>query len=157
MSKTPHKDKLLAAIANPKSRADVALLKEALAAYERWQQSAENLTTTGKQRVVDATKLLNEYKDLLEVTLIAGRGSAFLKRQKGQMKLDNSIMEEFFIQLIDPRSIASLPPFGLEIGPHTAFMTFAFRPANIAGLNGKPEIVIKSKDQDFTIGRTLHY
>ena len=103
------------------------------------------------------TNLLNEYKDLLEVELIAARGSAFLKRQKGQMKLDNSVMEEFLIQLVDARSIASLPAFDLEVGPHTAFMTFAFRPTNIAGLNGKPEIVIKSKDQDFTIGRTLHY
>jgi hypothetical protein len=157
MPKAPHKDKLLAAIDNPKSRADVPLLRQALSAYEQWTSRMENLAATGKRRVLEMTTLLNEYKDLLEVELIAGKGSAFLKRQKGQLKLDNSVMEEFLIHLIDPRIITSLPPFALEVGPHTAFMTFSFRPAGISSLNGRPEIVIKSKDQDFTIGRTLHY
>lgn len=157
MPKTPHKDKLLAAIENPKSKNDVALLKEALQAYEGWVLKLDSLKTTGKQRVLDLTKLLNEYKDLLEVELIARRGSDFLKRQKGQLKLDNSIMEEFLIRLVEPSIIKGLPEFELEIGPKTAFMTLSFRPTSISSLNDKPAIVIKSKDQDFTIGKTLHY
>lgn len=157
MPRTPHKDKLLAAIANPKSRADVSLLQQALAAYETWIADVESLTTTGKQRVLDMTRLLNGYKDLLEVELIARRGSDFLKRQKGQLKLDNSVMEEFLIHLIDRRILTALPPFDLEVGPRTAFMTFSFRPSSVQNLRGKPEIVIKAKDQDFTIGKTLHY
>ena len=48
MPKTPHKDKLLAAITNPKSRADVPLLQQALAAYETWIAGIESLTTKGK-------------------------------------------------------------------------------------------------------------
>ena len=157
MPKTPHKDKLLAALANPKSRADVSILRQALAAYEVWIADMERLTTSGKQRVLDMTRLLNGYKDLLEVELIAGQGSAFLKRQKGQLKLDNSVMEEFLIHLVDRRILTALPPFDLEVGPRTAFMTFSFRPSSVHDLRGKPEIVIKAKDQDFTIGRTLHY
>jgi hypothetical protein len=117
----------------------------------------ESLTTTGKQRVLAMTHLLNGYKDLLEVDLIARQGTAFLKRQKGQLKLDNSIMEEFLIHLVDRRILTALPPFDLEVGPRTAFMTFSFRPSSVSDLRGKPEIVIKAKDQDFTIGRTLHY
>ncbi len=139
MSKTPHKDKLLAAIENPKCRADVPLLQQALAAYETWIRDQESLTTTGKRRIMDMTGLLNRYKDLLEVELIARQGSAFLKRQKGQLKLDNSVMEEFLCYLVDRRILTKLPPFELEIGPHTAFMTFSFRPSSISGLNGKPE------------------
>ncbi len=115
------------------------------------------LRSKGEQRVMDATKLLNEYKDHLEVELIAARGSAFLKRQKGQLKLDNSVMEEFLIHMVDPDIMSGLPSFDLEIGPHNAFMTFSFRPASVSSLNGKPTTVIKSKDQDFTIGRTLHF
>lgn len=157
MPRTPHKDKLFAALANPKSRADVPLLRQALAAYETWIADMDALTTTGKQRVLDMTRLLNGYKDLLEVELIAGKGSAFLKRQKGQLKLDNSVMEEFLIHLVDRRILIALPPFELEFGPRTAFMTFSFRPSSVNDLRGKPEIVIKAKDQDFTIGRTLHY
>lgn len=157
MSRTPHKDKLMAAIENPKSRNDVSLLKEALSAYEDWIRKFDKVETTEKQKVIDLTTLLNEYKDYLEVELIARRGSAFLKRQKGQLKLDNSILEEFLIRLVDPSILKGLPPVELEVGPRTAFMTLSFRPSSISSLNDKPEIVIKSKDQDFTIGKTLHY
>lgn len=157
MSKTPHKDKLVAALANPKSKADQDVLREALREYERWISRHAELQSTGKQRVLDATDRLNKYKDYLEVGLIAARGSDFLKRQKGQLKIDNSVMEEFLANLVDPRIIDGLPPFALEVGPQTAFMTFSFRPASIADLARKPEIVLKSKDQDFTIGKTIHY
>ncbi len=157
MIKTPHKDKLIAAINNPKISADVALIREALAAYEVWQSKLINLSSGGKQRVLEATSLLNEYKDLLEVELIAEKGSDLLKRQKGQLKLDNSIMEEFLIHLVHPSILTGLPNFDLDTGPHTAFMTFAFRPSSISALNEKPEIVLKSKDQDFMIGKNLHY
>src|SRR5689334_700108 len=157
MPRSPHKDKLVAAIENPKSRNDVPLLREAMEAYERWIHDLDNLETTGKQKVLDLTRLLNEYKDYLEVELIARRGSAFLKRQKGQLKLDNSVMEEFLIRLVDPSILNGLPNYDLETGPHNAFMTLSFRPASISSLNDRPEVVIKSKDQDFTIGKSLHY
>ncbi|MEN3331255.1 MAG: hypothetical protein V7641_620 [Blastocatellia bacterium] len=157
MPRTPHQDKLVAAIENPKSRSDVALLREALESYEQWIRRLDGLETLGKQKVLDLTTLLNEYKDHLEVELIARRGSAFLKRQKGQLKLDNSVMEEFLIRLVDPSILNGLPDFALEIGPHNAFMTLSFRPSSISSLNEKPAVVIKSKDQDFTIGKTLHY
>lgn len=71
MSKAPHKDKLLAAIANPKSKLDVPLLKEALEEYNAWISRMSKLRSLGKQRVLDATYLLNEYKDNLEVELIS--------------------------------------------------------------------------------------
>jgi hypothetical protein len=157
MLKTPHKDKLISAIENPKCYDDVPLLNEALTAYENWIRQMNEVVTSGKQKVLDLTMLLNEYKDFLEVELISQRGSAFLKRQKGQLKLDNSVMEEFLIHLIDPAIIGGLPTFELEVGPHTAFMTLSIRPASITSLNEKPDVVIKAKDQDFTIGKTLHY
>ena len=36
MALTPHKDKLLAAIKNPKAKADKPLLEEAYRQYEAW-------------------------------------------------------------------------------------------------------------------------
>lgn len=152
-----HKEKIVAAIENPKAKEDIDLLKEALSAYDHWIQRIGSLTTTGVQKVEDMTRLLNEYKDYLEVDLIASKGSDFLKRQKGQLKLDNSVMEEFLIHLVDPSILSGLPNFDLEPGPKTAFMSLAFRPSGISKLNDKPEIVIKVKDQDFTIGKTIHY
>jgi len=152
-----HKEKILAAIDNPKAKDDIDLLKEALNAYEGWNKSMLALTSTGSQRIKEMTDLLNGYKDYLEVDLIAANGSDFLKRQKGQLKLDNSVMEEFLIHLIHPSIINNLPAFDLEAGPQTAFMSLAFRPSSIKTLNEKPEVIVKVKDQDFTIGKAIHY
>lgn len=157
MSSTPHKEKLLAAIENPKSNGDVALLKEALAAYDVWITQTKALTSTGQARINEMTALLNGYKDVLEVDLIATKGSDFLKRQKGQLKLDNSVLEEFLIHLVNPAILNNLPNFDLETGPQTAFMSLAFRPSAISNLNEKPEVILKVKDQDFTIGKAIHY
>lgn len=157
MSSTPHREKLLAAINNPKSNGDAALLKEALVAYENWISKTIALTSTGQARINEMTALLNEYKDYLEVDLIATKGSDFIKRQKGQLKLDNSVLEEFLIHLVNPAILNNLPSFDLETGPQTAFMSLAFRPSSISNLNEKPEVILKVKDQDFTIGKAIHY
>jgi len=157
MSSTPHKEKLIAAIENPKSNGDKDLLKEALSAYESWNSKTTGLTSVGETRINEMTALLNEYKDYLEVDLIAARGSEFLKRQKGQLKLDNSVMEEFLIHLVNPNILNNLPNFDLETGPQTAFMSLAFRPSSINTLNQKPEVIVKVKDQDFTIGKAIHF
>jgi hypothetical protein len=157
MSRTPHREKLFAAITNPKCNGDIPLLNEALTAYENWIAQTESLISIGEVRINEMTALLNEYKDYLEVDLIATRGSEFLKRQKGQLKLDNSVMEEFLIHLVSPQILTNLPAFTLETGPQTAFMSLAFRPSSVSTLNQKPEVIVKVKDQDFTIGKAIHY
>jgi hypothetical protein len=158
MASTPHKEKLSAAIVNPKCDAsDVALLKEATAAYEDWILKLSKLTSTGKDRIREMTGLLNEYKDFLEVDLIAKRGSAFIKRQKGQLKLDNSVIEEFLVHLATDKILTGLPSFSLEVGPQTAFMSLAFTPASLTALGGKPPVTLKEKDTDFALGKTIHY
>jgi hypothetical protein len=157
MIKTPHKEKLLKAIDNQKCKDDIDILREAENAYFKWISKLDSLTSSGKDRVLEMTKALNEYKDFVEVELIAKKGSDFIKRQKGQLKLDNSIMEEFLIHLVNPSIFHSLPDFELETGPQTVFMSLSFRPASIANLNDKPDVVLKIKDQDFTIGKTIFY
>jgi hypothetical protein len=157
MTKTPHREKLLAAIANPKCKKDISILREAEKAYNAWINKISSLTSTGKQKVLEMTDTLNEYKDYLEVELIARQGSPFIKRQKGQLKLDNSVIEEFLIHLIDPSILSGLPSFELEIGSQTAFMSLSFRPSGISKLDDKPDVVLKLKDQDFTIGKTIYY
>jgi hypothetical protein len=157
MPRTPHKEKLLAAIANPKCIDDLPILREAEQAYNNWVAGMESLAPTGMQKVQDLTGLLNQYKDYLEVELIARQGSAFLKRQKGQLKLDSSVMEEFLIHIVEPSILSGLPPFDLEVGPQTAFMSLSFLPPSISSLDQKPEVVLKLKDQDFAIGTTIYY
>ncbi len=154
---TPHKDKLIAAIKNPKASVDKELLEEALKNYSIWIKATQELKSKGEKRIKEMVALLNEYKDLIELELIAQKGSAFLKRQKGQLKLDNSIMEEFLIHLVHPDILNNLPDFELDKGPQTAFMSLSFRPSSVQNLNEKPEVVIKNKDQDFTIGKAIYY
>ena len=158
MSLTSHQDKVIAALSNPKCSADKKLLEEVLERYKDWVNSINLLTSKNQERVNQMVELLNEYKDFLEVDVIAKRGSAFLKRQKGQLKLDNSVLEEFLIYLVDNRIIDGLPnDFRIDCGPHTAFMSLSFRPEGIISLNKKPSVVLKKKDQDFTIGKKIHY
>jgi hypothetical protein len=121
MIQTPHKDKLMAAMNNPKcSNKDREIIAEAQKAYEFWVSEMDKISSTGKERVVQLTRLFNQYKDQLEVELIIRSGSQFLIRQKGQLKLDNSVIEEFLIRLVDPRVLEGLPDFELCVGPQRA-------------------------------------
>lgn len=107
----PHKEKLLAAMDNPKAKFDLDLLKEAYSVYGQWTDHLHALTSVKTERIVDMVRFLNEYKDFIEIELIAKRGSDFLN------KLDNSILEEFLIYLIHPAILDHLPTFQLETGP----------------------------------------
>ena len=158
MPQTPHKDKLVAALGNPKcEKADIDVLKSCLARYEKWIAVMAAVKATGKERVTELTRLLNAYKDDLEVELLAKSQSPFLIRQKGQLKLDNSVIEEFLRDLVDKRILEGLPEFEMEIGPQTAFMSLAFTPANLAALGGKPPIEVKEKDADFALGKAIFF
>lgn len=160
MDKTPHKEKLTAALHNPRCSAeDRSLLTEVLRYYEQWISKTKELTTQGPERVRQMTGLLNEYKDRLEVDFIAKEGSPFIKRQKGQLKIDNSVLEEFLIHLVHPAVISGLPDddLVLTIGPTRAFMSLSFNPQSLTALAEKPNIAIKTKDQDFIIGKEIYY
>lgn len=158
MPNTPHLDKLEAAIRNPKcAQEDVRLLEEARERYRAWKAALAVPGNTSRSHVFLMTRLLNEYKDFLEVELIAARGSAFIKRQKGQLKLDNSVLEEFLIDLVQPTILTGLPDFPLTVGPNTAFMSLSFAPPALRALNDAPVVALKVKDQDFIIGKEIHY
>jgi len=157
MIQYPHKEKLLAAIDNKKAIADTDILREAYCAYEQWIAQMKSLQTFGDEFLADLVRLLNDYKNYLEVELIARRGSDFLKRQKGQLKLDNSIIEEFLPYLVTPKLLSNLPTdYELETGSQTSFMSLSFCPSSIRTLN-QPQIMIKEKDQDFAIGKSVFY
>jgi len=155
--KTPHLEKIKSALANPLSKNDLDLLNEMMTAYENWVSKVSSLKSEGVERVKDMTQLLNEYKDYVEVDLIMGRGSEFLKRQKGQLKLDNSIMEEFLATLMNDQVIPELKGMNYETGPQSAFMSLAFIPRDFSELSEKPVVALKTKDQDFTLGKEIFY
>jgi hypothetical protein len=156
---TPHLNKITAALVNPKaSDDDRALLGEIRNRYDEWIAALDAVDADEEERVLHQSALLNEYKFFVEVECIARRGSPWLRRQKGQLKLDSSIIEEFLIHLVHPRTIPGFDRLDeLVVGPNHAFMSLSFRADTFADLLDRPTVIVKGKDQDFTLGAEMFY
>ena len=63
---------------------------------------------SGNAKVTRLVELLNGYKRFIELDLIWNSSADFLFRQRGQIKLDNSIIEEFLPWLVDVDIISEL-------------------------------------------------
>jgi Bpu10I-like restriction endonuclease len=155
-SPTPHYDKLRELLNNQKLPTnDAQNIRRALDRYHAWIRAMGALDATGDDRVKALVDLLNEYKQFVEVEVIWDSSADFLYRQRGQLKLDNSVIEEFLPRLVDPRIIPALAGRTYTAGPKTGFSASYFAtsltlPAKGAGLQ------IRTKDHDFTVGRTAY-
>ncbi|WP_405804750.1 Bpu10I family restriction endonuclease [Streptomyces sp. NBC_01187] len=152
---SPHGDKLRELLKNPKVPVlDRPKVQELLEHYENWIARMSSLDSQGEERVRELVDLLNEYKLRVEIDLIWDSDNSFLHRQKGQLKLDNSVLEEWFPWLIDPVIMPELRDIELAVGPAKAFAAAYFQSV-LTDVSGKPRLAIRSKDQDFTIGRPV--
>ncbi|MEA5467347.1 Bpu10I family restriction endonuclease [Spirulina sp. 06S082] len=150
----PHYTKLIACLNNPRlPSADRDRVEEAIKKYHEWIEELK-LVECGQinsiQKLVDAT---NRYKKFVELDLIFDSSKNFLYRQKGQLKLDNTILEEFLPHLMF-RSLRGIDE-SFELGPKKTFSGLSFS-SSIGDLGdaGKPSI--RSKDQDFILGKKLY-
>ena len=99
---TPHGDKLKALLQNTKlPSADVLRVEAAINKYDEWVVEVETASGNGLQCVEALTLSLNQYKNYIDLELIFDSKDDFLHRQKGQLKLDNTILEEFLPRLVD--------------------------------------------------------
>ena len=152
---TPHLEKLSATLINEKLPAiDIPRIEQAVEVYHRWIAELDSLTGTPDEVLDRAVALLNEYKLYIDVELIFDSDEDFLYRQKGQLKLDNSIIEEFLPRLIQPSIIPEIAGMDLLVGPQSCFSSVFFSssldaPQPGGGLN------IRTKDQDFAISKPL--
>lgn len=154
--KTPHGDKLRELRTNGKLPAeDLPRVERQIEIYEAWINSMINLTSTGESKVADLVRLLNDYKRSIELDLIWDSTGEFLYRQKGQLKLDNSILEEWFPWLIDVDIMPELEGTELSVGPAKAYAATHFQSV-LKDESGRPGLTIRSKDQDFAIGRPAY-
>ena len=151
---TPHLDKLKKLIQNHRlPAADKPSVEEALQRYEKWIAQLQSVKSGSKgavSKLVDAT---NRYKMFVELNLIFDSPHDFLYRQKGQLKLDNTILEEFLPHLLC-RGL-SLPDNTFELGPQKTFAGVTFT-SSLAdpGAGGRPSL--RTKDQDFVLGKRLY-
>jgi len=121
--------------------------------YHKWIAAMANITPEDAQSVEKLVELTNAYKRFVELDLIFDSEDNFLYRQKGQLKLDNTIIEEFLPHLI-MRSVRGLSD-GLQAGPNATFSGISFLSSiSTPGQGGTP--ILRLKDQDFVLGRPLH-
>jgi hypothetical protein len=151
---TPHYDKLVACLNNARLPvADRDKLKEAQNRYKQWIQNLESVKSGEHDTVERLVEFTNCYKRFIELDLIFDSPDNFLYRQKGQLKLDNTILEEFMPQLMY-RSLTSLDD-NFEIGPKSTFSGLSFLSSvGNTGQGGEP--TLRTKNQDFVLGKKLY-
>ena len=102
MTRGVHGEKIVATYNNEKlPDKDKLRVEEALKVYDKWVEDLENTEAeTLDDLIIKLVDLLNEYKLYIDLNLIYDSEEDFLYRQKGQLKLDNTVMEEFLPILI---------------------------------------------------------
>ena len=150
----PHLDKLNALLRNQRlPTVDISRVQEAVQRYHTWIEDIENIQNGQNgtiRRLVDAT---NEYKLFVELTLIFDSQEDFLYRQRGQLKLDNTILEEFLPRLLYKG--LDLGNSNLEFRPGKTFAGLSFMSSlSNVGIGGRP--TLRTKDQDVTLSKRLY-
>ncbi len=118
MLPTPHLDKLNAAIENDKlPDADKPRIVTAIERYRKWVGGLVAVTGSSAERIKALVDLLNEYRLYIDVDLVFDSPNDFLYRQKGQLKLDNSVLEEFLPHLVTPAVLPEIDEVLNTISP----------------------------------------
>jgi hypothetical protein len=154
---TPHLEKLNAVLENEKlPSTDKAAVEEAIQRYRAWIISLQQVQGNSWNEVVlQMVTLLNEYKLFVDVDIIFDREDDFLYRQKGQTKLDNSIIEEFLPHLVSKYLMQDADDSNLSLGPTTAFSAIYFASSLDAPAIGGG-LTVRTKDQDFAIAKRVY-
>lgn len=153
---TPHLDKLNALLQNDKvPAADKPAIRRIAEHYKTWIAALETAKGSEEERLREMVRLLNDYRTTLDIELIFDREQDFLYRQKGQLKLDNSVLEEFLPRLIDPQLIPELKALDVSVGPATSFLSVYFA-SNLSALGAGGALSIRAKDQDFAVSKRLY-
>lgn len=158
MTRGIHGEKIVAAIASDKtSKSDKERLKQALEKYDKWVSDLNSVSATSLDEFIKImVDLLNDYKFYMDVDLIFDSPEDFLYRQKGQLKLDNTVIEEF-LPIFARRCIEK--KYGIcdiAISSQTPTFSSVYFASSLSSPEVGGGISIKTKDQDFSMSRTLY-
>lgn len=155
---SPHGDKLRALLQNPKlPTEDKIQVEQTLEKYEGWLTQLNELhkiQMTPDELTIRMVSALNNYRLFVDVNLIFDSRSDFLYRQKGQLKLDNTVIEEFLPLLVKYVLFNEVEREDLSFGPTNCFSGLWFE-SNLISRQTGGGIQIRSKAQDFAISRRL--
>ncbi len=150
---TPHLDKINAAISNEKMpQLAIKRLRDGLPRYHQWINDMTAVEGTKKEVVAQLVRLFNDYKFYVDFDLIYSCEEDFLYRQKGQLKLDNTVIEEFLPHL----AIKAFPELNdVTFGPTKCFSAAYFR-TSLQAVTFGGGLSVRTKDQDFAISKKLY-
>ena len=117
-------------------------------------QQLQSVGGTYQEIISKMVALLNEYKQYIELELIFDSNHHFLYRQKGQLKLDNTIIEEFLPKLVTTALSDELTGYDLSFGPTTCFSGIRFE-SSIRAPKPGGGMKVRAKAHDFAISRKL--
>lgn len=159
-SRGVHGEKLVAALKNQKlPSTDKSSLQRAIIRYDKWIKDIQNVNEqTIEQTIEKLVELLNEYKLFIDLELIFDSPSDFLYRQKGQLKLDNTVLEEFLSLFVKKCLDFDNLGINIEISSQAKVFSSLYFDTDLQkpSVNRDTGMRIKVKDQDFSISKPLY-
>ena len=158
MPRGTHGEKIVAAMDSAKlPNSDKSRLEEALQKYDEWVSALEAADAPTVDELIEKlVGLLNEYKFYIDIDLIFDSTEYFLYRQKGQLKLDNTVIEEFLPIFVRKCIIKEFGKCDVEVGSQTATFSSAYFASSLSSPAIGGGLSIKTKDQDFSMSRALY-
>ena len=158
MSRGVHGEKIVAAKDSDKMPAsDVPRLEEAIKKYDKWVSDLNSAKAESLEELVNVmVGYLNDYKYYIDVNLIFESENDFLYRQKGQLKLDNTVIEEFMPIFVKKCIEFQKGETDIEISSQTPTFSSVYFESSLSNSNIGGGIHIKTKDQDFSMSRKLY-
>ncbi len=158
MPRGTHGEKIVAAMDSAKlPNSDKSRLEVALQKYDEWVSALEAADAPTVDELIEKlVSLLNEYKFYIDIDLIFDSTEDFLYRQKGQLKLDNTVIEEFLPIFVRKCIIKEFGKCDVEVGSQTATFSSAYFASSLSSPAIGGGLSIKTKDQDFSMSRTLY-
>ena len=130
-------------------------LEEALQKYDAWHRNSVLLSRQSECAIGGLVQDLSDYKNWIDVRLIFDSTEDFLYRQRGQLKIDNSILEEFLPMLMVTALKDYVTDVSLSVGPTRSFSGIVFE-SDVRSMSDGGGMRFRSKDQDFAISRPLY-
>ena len=151
----PHGDKLDALLNNRKlPDGDIPRVRAAIDRYEAWKSEMRLTDGNGDSLIESLVKSLDAYKRWIDLELVFDSPDDFLYRQKGQLKIDNTVLEEFLPWLVGKVFADELMDSGLVLGSVNAFSHLRFD-SSLSTPSTGGNMAVRSKDHDFAIARPL--
>jgi hypothetical protein len=153
-----HLDKLLKTLESPKlPECDKAMVEEAIKKYADWKDSLDKVSNDSLDSIIsDMISLLNEYKLFIDMNLIFDSNDDFLYRQKGQLKIDNTVIEDFLPILVKKCIEYKYGQTDLNINSQTSTFSSVYFKSSLNNPEIGGGLNIKTKAQDFSISRKLY-